>query len=95
MLFGTLITNFLLVPLNAFFPMDFDVNFFDLIIMVFKFLSPLNALLPMVFREIDFIVTLFSFVHFLNALFPIDVTFLPMVTFVSFLLLAKALEAMY
>ena len=39
---GTLILAFALMPLNAFFPMDF--MFLDLIVIVFRFLHPWKAL---------------------------------------------------
>ena len=60
-----------LMPLNAFFPTD--VRFFDLMVIVFKFLQPLNASAPM---EVTWLlmVTVFSFLLFLNAPFAIEVT---------------------
>jgi len=58
-------------------------------------LMPLNAFLP-TFLFVSFvllIIMLFNLLHFWNALAPILLTFLPIVTFVSFLLPLNAFLA--
>ena len=71
--FGTLMTAFLWIPLNAFFPTDFFVRDVDAILMVFRFLQPANAFAPIVLMFL-LIVTVFSYLFPLHAFFAMDVT---------------------
>lgn len=71
--FGTLKVAFLVIPLNAFAPIDFAVRFVVLIVTVLIALQPLNADLP-IFATLLPIVTVFSFLQFWQALSAIEVT---------------------
>lgn len=71
--FGTLKVAFLVMPLNAFAPIDFAFSFVVLIVTVLIALQPLNADLP-IFAILLPIVTVFNFLQFWQALSAIEVT---------------------
>lgn len=57
-------------------------------------MRPLYLLAVFVVKRTDFIVTVFRFLQLKNALLLIFIIFVPIVTFMSFLLLLKAFDPM-
>lgn len=79
--------------LNALAPIFAFVSFDVFNVIVASFLSPENAVLPMLVSFVELTVTVVSAVQFANALVPMDVTFVPICTVFNFLQPENALFA--